>query len=96
MRTLAEMGKEVARLRKERGWTQTELGAEVGMGQSTIARLEGGRVPEFGTAKMLKLLLALGYELNASPVAPRSLRKGEDQSEPRPAAAEDLQPAGSG
>lgn len=66
MRTLAELGREVARLRKERGWTQQHLGAQVGMGQSTVARLESGRVAEFGTTKLLRLLLALGYELTTA------------------------------
>lgn len=66
MRTLAELGKEVARLRKERGWTQQHLGDLVQMGQSTVARLESGRVAEFGAGKLLRLLRALGYELTTT------------------------------
>ena len=76
MNTLAEMGKEVARLRKEQGWTQQHLGDQVGMGQSTVARLESGRVAEFGAAKLLRLMTAMGYELRTAPHVPAaSVRK---------------------
>jgi HTH-type transcriptional regulator / antitoxin HipB len=68
LRTLFDMGKEVARLRKEKGWTQQQLGAQVGMGQSTVARLESGKMPEFGSTKVLRLLAALGVELATVPM----------------------------
>lgn len=47
--------------------TQKELAALVGMGQSTLARFETGRVPEFGSRKLLRLLETLGYELSFVP-----------------------------
>ena len=60
---LAELGVEVARLRKAKGWTQKELGAMAGMGQSTLARFETGQVAEFGSRKLLRLLEVLGRSL---------------------------------
>ena len=60
---LADLGAEVARLRKAKGWTQKELGAMAGMGQSTLARFETGQVAEFGSRKLLRLLELLGCRL---------------------------------
>lgn len=65
---LAELGQEVARLRKEKGFTQKQVGAMTGMGQSTLARFETGQVPEFGSRKLLRLLEVLDYELAVAPV----------------------------
>lgn len=63
IRDLQDLGKEVARLRKDRGMTQTSLAKLAGLGQSTLARLETGGVAEFGSRKLLRLLEALGYEM---------------------------------
>jgi HTH-type transcriptional regulator/antitoxin HipB len=51
---LSDLGAEVARLRKAKGWTQKELGAMASMGQSTLARFE---------RKLLRLLEVLGRGL---------------------------------
>jgi len=64
--SLAELGREVARLRKAKGLTQRELGALVGMGQSTLARFETGRVNEFGARKLLRLLEVMGHGLTVT------------------------------
>jgi HTH-type transcriptional regulator/antitoxin HipB len=61
--SLADLGREVARLRKAKGLTQKELGALVGMGQSTLARFETGNVAEFGSRKLLRLLEVMGHGL---------------------------------
>ncbi len=65
---LPSLGREVARLRKDKGLSQKELGALVGMGQSTLARFETGQVAEFGSAKLLRLLEVLGFALATVPV----------------------------
>ena len=72
MNNLTELGRSAARLRKERGMTQKELAALVGMGQSTLARFETGGVAEFGSRKLLRLLEVLGYELSFVERANRS------------------------
>lgn len=64
MNSLPDLGRAVARLRKERGMTQKELAALSGMGQSTLARFETGGVAEFGSRKLLRLLEVLGYEMS--------------------------------
>jgi transcriptional regulator with XRE-family HTH domain len=65
---LPTLGAEVARLRKEKGLTQKELGELSGLGQSTIARFETGRVSEFGSRKLLRLLEVLGHALTTVPL----------------------------
>ena len=59
--TLPDLGREVARLRRDKGLTQKELGKMAGMGQSTLARFETGQVSEFGSRKLLRLLELLGH-----------------------------------
>ena len=59
--SLPELGLEVARLRRDKGMTQKELGKLAGMGQSTLARFETGQVAEFGSRKLLRLLEVLGH-----------------------------------
>jgi HTH-type transcriptional regulator / antitoxin HipB len=66
--SLAEVGRTVATLRKERGMTQTALAAACGLGQSTVARFETGGVAEFGTRKLMRMLEVLGYGLACVPV----------------------------
>lgn len=68
MNSLPELGRAVAGLRHEKNLTQRELAAQVGLGTSTLARFETGGVAEFGSQKLLRLLEALGYEMNFAPV----------------------------
>lgn len=68
---LADLGREVARLRKARGMTQAQLGALTGLAQSTLARFETGKVPEFGASKLLRVLAVLGHGLAVSAVTRR-------------------------
>lgn len=75
--TLEQLGREVARLRQLRGWTQQQLGDQVGMGQSTIARFERGGVAEFGAAKLLRILDALGHALRTIPLDKTRLDKAK-------------------
>jgi len=68
MNSLPDLGRALARLRKERGLTQKELAAACGMGQSTLARFETGGVAEFGSRKLLRLLEVLGHEMRYVPM----------------------------
>jgi HTH-type transcriptional regulator/antitoxin HipB len=68
MNTLPDLGRALARLRRERGMTQMELAALCGMGQSTLARFETGGVAEFGSRKLLRLLEVLGHGMDFVPV----------------------------
>jgi transcriptional regulator with XRE-family HTH domain len=69
--SLADFGREVARLRRARGLTQEELARLAGMGRSTLARFEAGQVAEFGARKLLRLLEVLGHGLQVSAERPR-------------------------
>ncbi|MDF3051644.1 MAG: Antitoxin HigA, partial [Pseudonocardia sp.] len=37
-----ELMEELVKVRRERGWSQTEIAARMGTSQSAVARLEGG------------------------------------------------------
>jgi transcriptional regulator with XRE-family HTH domain len=41
---LSELGREVARMRREKRLTQKQVAAYAGLGQSTLARFETGQV----------------------------------------------------
>ncbi|MEO5737042.1 MAG: helix-turn-helix transcriptional regulator [Variovorax sp.] len=68
MNNLPDLGRAVARLRKERGMTQKELAVLSGLGQSTLARFETGGVAEFGSRKLMRLLEVMDYEMSYVPM----------------------------
>ncbi|MBU0784553.1 MAG: helix-turn-helix domain-containing protein [Gammaproteobacteria bacterium] len=67
MKEFDELGAEIARLRVQQQMTQKQLADLAGMGQSTLARFEKAGVAEFGSAKLLRLLSVLGYEISFVP-----------------------------
>jgi transcriptional regulator with XRE-family HTH domain len=69
MNNLPELGLAVAELRRRRGVTQAQLAAQAGLQQSTLSRFEVGRVGEFGSRKLLRLLELLGAELTFTKAA---------------------------
>jgi transcriptional regulator with XRE-family HTH domain len=58
------VGQQVARLRKERGWTQAELAARTGLSRGFIAMLETGQRPDPGLATMCKFARAFKVSLD--------------------------------
>jgi len=54
---LSEIGRRLAKIRKQQGFSQTSLAEEAGVGVATIRRIEGGQDGQFET--WLKLLKAL-------------------------------------
>lgn len=85
---LSDLGREVARLRREKGLTQKELGAMCGLAQSTLARFETGSVAEFGARKLLRLLEVMGHGLSVTPGRPPftlddALEQRRQEVEPR-------------
>jgi predicted transcriptional regulator len=64
---------ELAKLREQRGLSQTQLAQLVGMKQPQIARLESGAYfPAIGT--LIRLLAALGGKLELGPTECRVIR----------------------
>ena len=54
MNTMSPAGREMARLRRERGLTQGELAQKLGISQRMVAAIEAGeRTPSVGLAKQI-------------------------------------------
>lgn len=64
---LAELGAEVARARKEKGLSQTDLGRAAGLARQTISALERGAIPELGVQKLVRVFEVLNLELLVRP-----------------------------
>lgn len=42
-RTLAELGRRIQKLRKQRGWTQVDMAVNLGMGRTHLSDIEQGK-----------------------------------------------------
>jgi len=62
---LSSVGSVIAQQRRARGLTLAALAASAGVGRSTLAALEAGKLPELGFAKVERLCAALGLVLEA-------------------------------
>jgi HTH-type transcriptional regulator / antitoxin HipB len=68
MNTVVNLGAELAARREDLGRTQSDLGAETGLRQEVISRLERGRLSDVSVSKLLRLAHALGLELALVPL----------------------------
>lgn len=50
----------IMRIKERRGWTQAQLGEAIGMAQSEVSQLLGGKVSRFSLSRLLSVLNALG------------------------------------
>lgn len=61
----------IYKIRRERGWTQQQLGEAIGMPQSEVSQLVNGRIERFSLERLLRALRRLGVSvritLEASP-----------------------------
>jgi transcriptional regulator with XRE-family HTH domain len=64
MLDLISLGAQIAGRRKKLKLSQAALGVKAGVSRATLDALENGRASELGFAKLSKLLVALGLELN--------------------------------
>lgn len=55
---LRELGERLARVRKQQGFSQSDLAGDAGIGVATLRRIEGGQDSQLDT--WMKLLKALG------------------------------------
>jgi len=62
---LSSVGQLIAARRRARGLTLAELAAAAHVGRSTLAALEGSKLPELGFAKVERICAALGLVLEA-------------------------------
>ena len=64
IRTTGQLGPYLKALRRERGWSQEQLGARIGLSQERIAKIE--RAPEkVSFDSLLTIMMALGAEFHA-------------------------------
>ena len=66
MLTLPELGEQIADRRRALKLTQPELAKRAGIGRSTLAALEGGKLAELGFTKIAMILAVLGLDLKLS------------------------------
>lgn len=67
---LAEMGRRLALVRKQQGFSQTRLAEEAGIGVATLRRIESGQDGQM--ASWLKLLKALGMTASVDALLPET------------------------
>jgi len=84
---LQELGRRLARLRKQQGLTQAALAQEAGLGVATIIRIEGGQDAQFSSwikiFKVLNLSSVLETLLPESVLSPMSEVLGQKQQQKR-------------
>ncbi len=59
------LGERIAQMRKERGWSQTELGEKIGLSQQIIASYECGQRQHFPLCRVITLARTFGVDLPA-------------------------------
>jgi transcriptional regulator with XRE-family HTH domain len=64
---LSSVGSLIAQQRRAKGLTLTALASSAGVGRSTLAALESGKLPELGFVKVARLCDAVGLVLEARP-----------------------------
>jgi HTH-type transcriptional regulator/antitoxin HipB len=69
MKTVVDLGAELKARRQELKKSQTVLGAETGLRQEVLSRLEHGRLADFSVGKLLLLARALGLDVTLTPLA---------------------------
>jgi HTH-type transcriptional regulator / antitoxin HipB len=63
MQSVQELGNAVAERRRALGLKQGDVAARAGVAQAALSRFERGKLPEFGSRKLLAVLAVLGMEL---------------------------------
>lgn len=69
---LRELGKRLARLRKQQGYSQEQLAGEAGIGVATLRRIEGGSDSQLES--WLKLLKALQMAASIDGLLPQDFK----------------------
>jgi transcriptional regulator with XRE-family HTH domain len=64
-RILADLGRELRTARRDRGLSQTTIGAAVGLSGVTVGRIERGLAPTASFLQIARLLETVGLELSA-------------------------------
>ena len=67
----AKLARRIATVIEQRGWTQTQAAAVLGIDQPRVSALIRGRLREFSIERLMRLLTRLDYDIEIS-VTPRS------------------------
>lgn len=70
MSTLQQLGSKVAERRRRLGLKQTDVAQLSGVTAESLSRFERGRLPEFGSRKLIAILATLGMEISLVEVEP--------------------------
>jgi len=66
IRQNGQFGPILQKLRRDKGWSQAELGSKIGLSQARISVIES-KPESVSIDQMLTVLMALGYEINVAP-----------------------------
>lgn len=69
MVSLADLGRRIASARKEKQLTQSELASRAQVSRPTIDLIENRRASEIGYSKLVRILAAVGLELELQSIA---------------------------
>lgn len=61
------IGETITKLRRAKGWNQTELAKRAGVSRALVSSLERGVATGAGMLKVQRILALFGYELVATP-----------------------------
>ena len=62
--TLQQLGSEIAERRRQLGLKQTDVARQSGVTAESLSRFERGRLPEFGSRKLIAILAVVGMEIS--------------------------------
>ena len=64
MSTLQQLGSKIADRRRQLGLKQTDVARQSGVTAESLSRFERGRLPEFGSRKLIAILAVVGMEIS--------------------------------
>ncbi|WP_419403521.1 helix-turn-helix domain-containing protein [Stenotrophomonas rhizophila] len=71
--TLQQLGSEIANRRRQLGLKQTDVARQSGVTAESLSRFERGRLPEFGSRKLIAILAVVGMEISLVEAKPTLL-----------------------
>ena len=70
---IQDLGREVAKLRRQQRLSQTDVAAMAGVSRAMISDLETGQLHDPGVRKVLRILKVLGQGIRITPLSPPTL-----------------------
>ena len=70
---IRDLGREVVKLRKKQGLSQTDVAVMAGVSRAMLSDLEAGQLHDPGIRKVLRILKVLGQGIRLAPLSPPTL-----------------------